>query len=151
MATAQSQPQTSLQVRRTFAAPRERVYRAWTDAKQFALWFHPTADYTTVVTRMDLRQGGTFYLEMHHKGGNIHKLTGTYRQVKPPEKLVFTWQPQYQGQESSAETLVTVEFREIGASTEVSILHENFVDAEVREKHNQGWNGCLEQLQNFLA
>ena len=43
MATPQSQPENSLQLRRTFAAPRERVYRAWTDAKEFALWFHPSS------------------------------------------------------------------------------------------------------------
>jgi uncharacterized protein YndB with AHSA1/START domain len=45
MATPQSQPQNTLQLRRTFAAPRERVFRAWTDAKEFALWFHPTSDH----------------------------------------------------------------------------------------------------------
>jgi uncharacterized protein YndB with AHSA1/START domain len=152
MATTQSQPQTSIEVKRTFAAPRDRVYRAWTDAKQFALWFHPTADYDTVITRMDLRVGGKYHLEIHHKGGNIHKVSGEYRQVKPPEKLAFTWQWQSQGQESiSPETLVTVEFREVGASTEVTILHENLFNAEDREKHNQGWVGCLGQLENYLA
>ena len=61
MATPQSQPQSdSLQLRRTFAAPRERVFRAWTDAKQFALWFHPSTDHTTIVSQMDLKVGGAY-------------------------------------------------------------------------------------------
>ena len=75
MATPQSQLETSLQISRTFAAPRDRVFHAWTDAKQFAIWFHPTADYTTVITRLDLRVGGAYRLEMHHKDGSVHKLT----------------------------------------------------------------------------
>ena len=149
MATPQSQPETSLQVKRTFAAPRDRVYRAWTDAKQFALWFHPTSDYTTVITQLDLRVGGAYSLEMHHKGGNVHKLSGTYKEVKPPEKLVFSWR--WQREDASPESLVTVEFRDLGMSTEVSLIHQNLINAEERAKHNEGWTGCLEQLQKYLA
>jgi len=149
MATAQSQPHTSLQMKRTFAAPRERVYRAWTDAKQFALWFHPTTDYTTVITRLDLRVGGAYTLEMHHKGGNIHTLRGTYKEVKPPEKLVFTWC--WQREDVAPETLVTVEFRDLGGSTEICLTHSNFSNPEDRDKHNVGWTGCLGQLEQYLA
>jgi uncharacterized protein YndB with AHSA1/START domain len=149
MATAQSQPETSLQITRTFAAPRERVYRAWTDAKQFALWFHPTTDYSTVITEMNLRVGGSYKLEMHHKGGNIHTLAGKYQEIRPPEKLVFTWR--WQHMDAVPESLVTVEFRELGSSTEVSITHQNLLDPEVRAKHNQGWVGCLGQLENYLT
>jgi uncharacterized protein YndB with AHSA1/START domain len=149
MATPQSQPETSLQVKRTFAVPRDRVFRAWTDAKQFALWFHPTTDYTTVITELDLRVGGAYSLEMHHKGGNIHTLRGTYKEVRPPEKLVFTWR--WQREDASPESLVTVEFRDLGSSTEVSLTHQNLINAEERAKHNEGWNGCLEQLAKYLA
>jgi uncharacterized protein YndB with AHSA1/START domain len=149
MATPQSQPETSLQVTRTVAAPRDRVYRAWTDAKQFALWFHPTADYTTVITQMDLRVGGAYSLEMHHKGGNVSTLKGKYQQIKPPEKLVFTWHWQQEG--AGPESLVTVEFRDLGGSTEVSITHENLFNTEDRARHHQGWVGCLGQLENYLA
>jgi uncharacterized protein YndB with AHSA1/START domain len=146
MATAPSQPETSLHIKRTFAAPRERVYRAWTDAKQFALWFHPTDQYTTVITRMDLRVEGGYDLEMHHKGGNVHKLSGKYKEINPPEKLVFTWKWQHI---EMAETLVTLEFRDLGASTEVTLTHDNLYDAELRAKHNEGWNACLEQLTKY--
>jgi len=149
MATPQSQPETSIQLTRTFAVPRDRVYRAWTDAKQFALWFHPTADYNTVITRMDLRVGGAYSLEMHHKGGHVHTLLGKYQEVKPPEKLVFTWH--WQQNEAGPESLVTVEFRDLGASTEVTLTHQNLLTAEARAKHNEGWVGCLTQLQNYLA
>jgi uncharacterized protein YndB with AHSA1/START domain len=149
MATTQAQPETALQIKRTFAAPRERVYRAWTDAKQFALWFHPTADYTTVITRLDLRVGGAYSLEMHHKGGNISKLTGAYKEVKPPEKLVFTWR--WQREDAPPDTLVTVEFHDLGASTEICVTHQNFLNPEDRNKHNEGWTGCFGLLEKYLA
>jgi uncharacterized protein YndB with AHSA1/START domain len=149
MATAQPQPQTSLQIKRTVSAPRERVYQAWTDAKQFALWFHPTTDYTTMVTQMDLRAAGAYRVEMHHKGGYVHTLWGTYKEVKPPEKLVFTWR--WQREDAPPETLVTVEFHDLGPSTEICITHSNFTNDEDRNKHNEGWTGCLGQLAKYLA
>jgi len=150
MATTQPQPETALQIRRTFSAPRERVYRAWTDAKQFALWFHPTAEYTTIITQMDLRNGGAYKLEMRHKGGNVSKLEGRYKEVNPPEKLVFTWR--WQHIEGSPETLVTVEFHDVGGtSTEIYLTHSNFTNVEQRDKHNEGWTGCFTLLETHLA
>jgi len=149
MATPQSQQETALQLKRTFAAPRERVFRAWTDARQFAQWFAPTTDYKTIITELDLRVGGKYRLEMHHKGGNVHQLFGTYRLVKPPEKLVFTWR--WQKDENVPDSLVTVEFHDQGGSTEVCLTHEHFQNAEERNKHNEGWTGCIEQLARFVA
>jgi uncharacterized protein YndB with AHSA1/START domain len=151
MATPQSQPQSenSLQLRRTFAAPRERVFRAWTDAKEFALWFHPTTEHTTIVTQLDLKVGGKYSVEMHHKDGNVHRLSGSYQQIKPPEKLVFTWR--WASDPFSQETLVSLEFRDLGNSTEVVLNHGHFPTAEQREKHNHGWMGCMDQLEKYLA
>jgi uncharacterized protein YndB with AHSA1/START domain len=149
MATPQTQPENTLQIRRTFSAPRERVFRAFTDAREFALWFHPTTDHTTVITQLDLKVGGKYSLEMHHKGGNVHKLSGTYQQIKPPEKLAFTWK--WATNPGSTETLVVLEFHDLGNATEIVMTHGQFPDTETREKHNQGWTGCLEQLANYLA
>jgi len=149
MATPQSQPENALHLTRTFSAPRDRVFRAWTDVKQFALWFHPSEEYTTVISALDLRVGGTYSLEMRHKNGNVSKLRGTYKEVRPPEKLVFTWS--WQRETPSPETLVTVEFRDLGSSTEVNLMHQNFLNPEDRDKHNQGWTGCLAQLETYLA
>jgi uncharacterized protein YndB with AHSA1/START domain len=149
MATPQSQPQPdSLQLRRTFAAPRDRVFRAWTDAKQFALWFHPSADHTTIVSQMDLKVGGAYSLEMHHKSGNVHKLSGTYQQIKPPEKLVFTWR--WATDPPGQESVVSLEFHDLGNATEILLNHGQFPSVESREQHNHGWMGCFEQLQGYL-
>jgi uncharacterized protein YndB with AHSA1/START domain len=148
MATPQSQPENALQLRRTFSAPRERVFRAWTDAKEFALWFHPTTDHTTIISELNLKVGGTYSLEMHHKGGNVSRLSGTYRQIKPPEKLAFTWR--WATDPPGQESLVSLEFVDLGNATEVVLSHGQFPNAETRDKHNEGWMGCLEQLAGYL-
>lgn len=149
MATPQSQPQNALQIRRTFAAPRERVFRAWTDAREFALWFHPTTEHTTVISRLDVKIGGAYSLEMRHKDGAVHKLSGTYQKIKPPEKLAFTWR--WATDPPGRETLVSLDFIDLGNETEVVLSHGQFPDVETRDKHNHGWLGCLDQLQTYLA
>jgi uncharacterized protein YndB with AHSA1/START domain len=139
--------QKSLIVNRTFRAPRERVFRAWTDASELALWFSPSADYTVVPT-VDLRVGGAYRIEMHHKDGNVHAVSGTYREIKAPEKLIYTWQ--WESGPDAAETVVEVEFRSLGASTEVNLTHQNLPSEIEREKHGHGWNGCMERLAAIL-
>jgi uncharacterized protein YndB with AHSA1/START domain len=144
----QSTPDTSLQMRRTFSAPRQRVFRAWTDPNELARWFAPSADYSTVVPEFDLRVGGKYRLEIHHKGGNVHRLWGIYREIRPPEKLVFTWR--WDGDTLSQDSVVTIEFHDLGNSTEVVLTHELLPNIEEREKHVHGWNGCLEQLAKYV-
>lgn len=89
-ASVTSRP-VAVEITRTFAAPREKVFRAWTDANELACWFAPSPDYTIVVPELELRVGGRYVVEMHHKGGNVHLVGGTYREVLPPEKISFTW------------------------------------------------------------
>jgi uncharacterized protein YndB with AHSA1/START domain len=137
-----------VQLKRTFQAPRERVFRAWTDPKELVRWFHVSGDYSTLVPELDLRVGGKYRVEMHHKGGNVHKLLGTYREIKPPERVVFTWG--WESDPNAPESLVTVEFHDLGAATEILLSHELLPNAEERGKHEHGWTGCLEQLAQYL-
>jgi len=148
MAKEQLSPETTLKLRRTFQAPRERVFRAWTDAKELALWFGPSADYSAKVPELDLKVGGKYKLEMHHAGGNVHTVGGTYREIKPPEKIVFTWC--WEQDPTAHESLVTIEFRDLGPSTEILLTHEQLPSVEEREKHGHGWNGCLDSLAKYL-
>ena len=149
MPKEQLSPDTALIVRRTFQAPREKVFRAWTNATELALWFHPSAEYITKVPELDLKVGGKYKVEMHHKDGNVHTVGGTYREIKPPEKVVFTWR--WESDPAAAhESLVTVEFLDRGPSTEVLLTHVQLPSAEESQKHAHGWNGCLEQLTGYL-
>jgi uncharacterized protein YndB with AHSA1/START domain len=138
----------TLQIQRRFPAPREKVFRAWTDPKEISRWFAPSADYTVVVPVLDLRVGGIYCLEMHHKGGDVLRLTGSYREIEPPKKVVFTWR--WETNPDAGETLVTIELRDMGPSTDIVLTHEQFPNEAQREQHNQGWEGCLNQLVTIL-
>ncbi len=140
--------ETTLNLKRTFNAPREKVFQAWTDPNALKEWFHGMDDWTTPVHEIDLQVGGKYRLGMQPPDGDTPYVAyGTYREVQPPEKLVYTWS--WEGQDPM-ETLVTVEFREVGDSTEVELTHERFPNAEERDKHNEGWVGCLDQLSKLL-
>ena len=139
--TAQS-AQPSLEVRRTVAAPAERVFQAWTRPEEVKKWAAPGA-MTVPVAEIDLRVGGRFRIEMQRPTGERHVALGEYREVVPPRRLVYTW-----GWEDSSVTdsLVTVEFTERGKSTEVLLRHERLPDADSRARHAEGWNGCLDKF-----
>jgi uncharacterized protein YndB with AHSA1/START domain len=148
MAKEQMTRQPVVQMKRTFQAPRERVFRAWTDPLELGRWFGPSSEYHALVPVLELQVGGRYCLEMHHKGGNVHRISGTYREIKPPEKIAFTWQ--WENDPAAGESLVTVEFRDLGLSTEIQLTHEQLPSAEQRERHEQGWTGCFHQLSNYL-
>jgi uncharacterized protein YndB with AHSA1/START domain len=148
MAKEQLSPETTLQVRKTFQAPRDRVFRAWTNPKELALWFAPSVEYSTKVPELDFRVGGKYKVEMHHQGGSVHKVGGTYREIRPPEKIVFTWS--WEDDPSAGESLVTLEFLDLGPATEILLTHVQLPNAEQREKHAHGWNGCLDQLARYV-
>jgi uncharacterized protein YndB with AHSA1/START domain len=149
MAKEQTATVTVLQLRRTFQAPRERVYRAWTDARELARWFAPTPDHSTKVPEFDFRVGGRYAIEIHHKNGNVHRVEGSYQQIEPPAKLAFTWS--WANDPTKHQSLVTIEFRDLGPSTEILLSHEQLPDSEQRGKHEEGWRGCLEQFAKYLA
>jgi uncharacterized protein YndB with AHSA1/START domain len=137
---------TSLVISRTYPASVERVFKAWTDANQLGQWFAPTDDYTTKAS-VDLRVGHEYRIDITPKGGNVHTIFGTYRIIDPPRKLVYTWRWE---NGPAADTLVTVDFTPEGDATKVTITHDKFADTEARDKHNEGWNGCLDRLQRLF-
>jgi uncharacterized protein YndB with AHSA1/START domain len=108
------------------------------------------------LAEVDLRVGGTYRIQMKAPDGELHTVGGVYREVAAPEKLVFTWAWEAGGgcgdseNEQPAETLVTVEFREKGQSTEVILTHELFPNTESRDKHDEGWSGCLARLEKVV-
>ncbi|MFQ5751156.1 MAG: SRPBCC domain-containing protein [bacterium] len=142
--------ETTLILKRTFNAPREKVFQAWTNPEMLKEWFHGGDDWTTPIQEVDLQVGGKFRLGMQPPDAEAPYVAyGTYREVQPPEKLVYTWD--WEGQDP-LDTLVTVVFREVGDSTEVELTHERFPNPETRDQHREGWIGCMDQLdKSFLS
>ena len=148
MASSTPGTEITLNLRRIFKAPRKKVFRAWTDPEELKKWWGPEG-YATPSAEVDLRVGGKYRLGMRKlPDGEIFYLSGIYREVRPPERLVYTWR--WEAQPEHGETLVTVEFREVGDSTEVVLTHERFPTETARDDHNRGWSGCLDRLAELL-
>lgn len=148
MASTQTEA-TVLTLRRTFQASRKRVFEAWTQPEAMSRWMAPSDAYEVKVPEADIRVGGRYRLEMHHPDSGVHRAAGTYKEVSPYEKLVFTWE--WDGTDDIGETLVSVELLEAGEGTELVLTHERFPDAHAREQHAMGWEGCLSRLDGTLA
>jgi len=149
MADRTQRPETTLQIKRTFAAAREKVFQAWTVPEKLEKWFAPSDGYTTKVAELDLCVGGRYRIEIRSPEGKVHSLVGAYKEIKPFEKLVYTWSWQERNEEFG-ETLVTVEFRDLGGVTEIVLTHEFLPTADDRAEHEGGWAGCLDRLPKVL-
>ena len=139
--------EATLHLKRTFAATREKVFRAWTDPEALKRWWGPEG-FSTPAAEIDLRVGGKYRIAMRSPHGDTYQLVGTYREVRPPEKLVYTWA--WEAEPEQGETLVTVEFLDRGDSTEVILTHELFPNEKVRDEHGKGWTGSLDRLAKTL-
>ena len=158
MASPQQVPDCKVQIRRTFAAPREKVFAAWAQREQLEQWMcKDESAHTAIHHEQDIRTGGRYLMEVRDpRKKETYWGRGVYREVKPPEKIVFSWSwtkyapdgPQLHP--DSPETQVTVEFFVRGNSTEVVLTHAVFGSAKDRDEHNQGWNGCLDLLAKVL-
>ena len=144
MGTPTSGSETTLRISRSIAAPRDKVFAAWTRPEALKRWFGPNDDYTTPIAEVDLRVGGRYRIAMQSPGGKRSIVGGTYREVRAPERLAFTWA--WEDSPDMPETLVTVEFHDRGGETEVVVIHERFPNEAAREEHNKGWIGCLGRL-----
>jgi uncharacterized protein YndB with AHSA1/START domain len=144
--------ETKLEVRRMFVAPREKVFEAWTQREKLEKWMCRFPRNEVRYAASDARPGGTNVVEVTSPQGETFKQSITFREVEPPERLVFTWD--WQKFSASGQivdelhgTLVSVEFQMRGTFTEVILRHEGFLKADQREAHTKGWNGCFDLLE----
>ncbi len=79
-----------VEIVRTIEAPREQVFRAWTDPDELRRWWGP-GEFRCPEAQVDLRPGGSYRLVMQPTAGDPFVLGGTYREVEPPARLVYTW------------------------------------------------------------
>jgi uncharacterized protein YndB with AHSA1/START domain len=145
MATVTTKP--SLTIKRRFNAPPQKVFAAWTDPEKVKRWMCP-GDNKALHAECDARVGGRFRWIMQAPSGEQHDVSGVYREVVPNEKLVFSWAWK---STPERESLVTLTFKPDGGGTLMTLMHEQFFDADARDRHNQGWSGAMEKLEQYLA
>jgi len=157
MATSEQEPKVQIQVRRVFAAPREKVYQAWIERVVLEQWMcRDVATHRVKYLELEVKSGGHYVMEVTDSAtGEVYLGRGIYRDVTPPLKLVFTWGWQKRQKDGSlapleSETQVTVEFWERGGSTEVLLTHEFLPTEKAAKSTEEGWKGCFDALAGVL-
>ena len=145
-----SKPQApSLTLKRRLKAPAEKVFSAWTDPEKIDHWFGPAeTESGSVRADMDVRAGGRYRMRFKTDDGESHEVGGEYKEVKPYERLVFSWAWH---STPERESLVTITLKADGDSTLLTLHHERFFDQKARDGHNRGWTGTLEKLERYLG
>jgi uncharacterized protein YndB with AHSA1/START domain len=139
-----------LVIARVFDAPRELVFKAWTDPRHAKNWWGPR-DYPATLLVMDVRPGGAWRncLQSTETGEELWQ-HGVFREVIPPERLVFTFVWEEEG-ERGLETLVTVTFAEEGGKTRMTFRQTPFQSDGERDGHRGGWTSTFDRLDERLA
>jgi uncharacterized protein YndB with AHSA1/START domain len=135
-----------VRVVRRLPASREEVFDAWLDAESLQQWMCPGTT-RQIVAELDPRVGGRFRIVMSSEDGDTEH-TGEYREIRRPERLVFTWISTHT---LDRETLVTIELRVAGSETELTLTHERLPDDDARTKHEGGWRSIVDKLAAKLS
>jgi uncharacterized protein YndB with AHSA1/START domain len=138
---------------RSFAAPRDLVFRAWSSAEHMKRWFSP-AGYTVPDAEIDFRPGGVCAICMRSPEGQDFWSRGTYLEISPPDRLVFTTGVAIDGSKKfTAHTTVT--FEDDGAGTRITVrqaydIHDEAFLSAV-DKASEGWRTTLDKLEQEVA
>ena len=137
-----------------FAAPVERVYRAWTDAEELKAWFGLKPN-SILAIDVDLRVGGRWQFVMVRDDEGQTSLFGEYLVIEPGRRLAFSWHSLRENvdgsREESAPSKVTVTFTAQGAATAVHLTHETIVAEEGRLGVSRGWNASFASLTDLFG
>ncbi|HTD34639.1 MAG TPA: SRPBCC domain-containing protein [Candidatus Elarobacter sp.] len=139
----------ALVLRRTYAAPRQRVFDAWTTPEILTKFFSPGDTKITEIA-MDVRAGGSYRILMVHPDGEQFPVRGVYQEVRAPEKLSMTWRWEEDDPADEFDTLLTLEFNEVAGGTELVLTHEQLRSVDSRDRHAEGWGQIIDRLASVL-
>jgi uncharacterized protein YndB with AHSA1/START domain len=134
----------TLRIERTYQAPAQAVFDAWTSEEVMRRWLHAEHDWETSEAEVDLRVGGVVRVVMR----NPHKdeeygASGRYTEVEPPNRLAFTWIWDH----DRRRTLIELDFEERDGVTTVHFTHTGLWDEEAVRSHEGGWGRCFANLE----
>ena len=138
-----------LHIERTFQAPAQRVFDAWTSEEVMRRWFHGHHDWETPEAKVDLRLGGAVRVVMRDPDKGVeHGGGGHYTEIDPPTRLAFTWT---WDDDNDRQTLIEVDFEETEGVTTVRFTHSGLRDQESVLSHEGGWTTCFDNLERVLT
>jgi len=139
---------------RVFDAPRALVFETWIEPRHLAQWWGPR-DFTNPVCELDVRVGGRILIHMHAPDGTVYPMTGTFREIVAPERLVFTAVAEDHDGHALLEGLVTVTFEELGGKTRLTVREKAVALAPVAcpmlAGMETGWAQSLDRLETAVA
>jgi uncharacterized protein YndB with AHSA1/START domain len=159
--TQAKQETQELVITRVFDAPRELVWKAWTDPQQLMRWWGPK-DFTSPLSQIDLRVGGKYLFCMRSPEGQDFYSTGVYLIIDPPKEIVFTdsfadengnvVQASHYGldEDHPMELLVTVTFEDMDGQTKMTMQQAGVPLGEIGEQAGTGWNQSFDKLAEIL-
>jgi uncharacterized protein YndB with AHSA1/START domain len=141
----------ALRIERTFNAPAQALFDAWTSAEALRRWWPAGSDWETPVAEVDVRVGGGLRLVMRNPDGEEFGGCGEYVELDPPDRLVFTWTwDGHEGHEGSQ--VVEVDFTESrDGTTTVVVTNRGIGDEEAKRSHREGWEASLDNLDRVVT
>lgn len=141
-------------ITRLINAPRQRVWKAWTDAKLVSQWWGPRG-FSIPVCEVEPKVGGRILIHMSGFG-MLAPMAGVFKEVVEPERLVFTNEAYFDASMSKAliEAITTVTFADEGGKTRLTV-HNAVLKAapeatQALQGMNQGWTEQIDKLEEFL-
>ena len=160
--TATRRQDEGLVVERVIDAPRELVWRAWTEPEHFMRWYGP-AGFTMPACEIDFRVGGRHLWGLRSPDGWAYWTTGVYREIVPFERFVATDTLADEhgnvvpaahygmGGDAPMETLITVTFEDLGGKTKITLRQAGWADDSMAAGAAGGWNQAFDKLSSTLA
>jgi uncharacterized protein YndB with AHSA1/START domain len=139
----------SVTITRVLDAPRDLVFRLWTEREHMAQWWGPRG-FTNPVCEMDVRVGGAIRIHMRAPDGTVYPMTGTFREITPPQRLVFEAVAEDHDGNALLRSLTTVTFADEGGKTRLTV-HADAVGLsplapQMLAGMEAGWTQSLEKL-----
>lgn len=138
-----------LRLERIFAATPQQLFDAWTKADQLVRWWGPEGC-TTPHCDLDIRQGGAWITTMRHNDGSENTVSGVYRLIDPPRRLVFTWAWHNDGARGH-ESEVALDFEPVDGGTRMVLVQKTFQSDEQCDKHRMGWTSSFNDLARHIG
>jgi len=138
--------ETKLVMSRTFNVDQQRLFEAWSNPAIMEKWFFPFGEGGYAEVEHNFTVGGEYTIDMYEPSGEKWQQTGEYREIRPYDKIVFSWIAT-----EEKETVVTLEFNPVEEGTELTLTHEFLPTAQSTQRHAEGWEGCFASLERQLV
>lgn len=139
-----------LEISRVFDAPPSLVFMMWKSPEHLTRWLGPKG-FTATSEKLEFRAGGRYRHVIHGPNDHHHGMSGTFREIVEPERIVFAFAWDDENGQPGDESLITVTFRAEGARTRLTFHQAPFADVETRDSHAEGWGECLDRLVDYMA